>query len=87
MTSARQPHDNPAAGVSASQVSTVDHDGGGDHAGMAADEERFDLELEMAPTLRRIARKSGEVALMIVAVDRQGPPCLRRASICKRSML
>ena len=90
MTSARQPHDKPAAGVSASlPLAAADqpaaphhhdhgddheHDSEGGHAGMTADEERFDLELEMAPTLKRVARKSGEVSLKIVAVDVQGRP-------------
>lgn len=81
MTSAWKVLDKPAPGVATSAVPPAaqhahdhDHGDGADHADMAADGERFDLELEMAPALKRIAAKSGEVTLKIVAVDMQGRP-------------
>jgi tyrosinase len=83
MTSARPQHDRPSADAVASRVAPApahagdhDHDHGGadGHAGMTVDAERFDLELEMAPTLKRIAAKSGAVELKIVAVGVDGRP-------------
>ncbi len=79
MTSTRPLQDKPSATAApplAPQHGGHDHDhgGGAGHASMAPDDERFDLELEMAPLLKNIAAKSGEVSLKIVAVDVQGRP-------------
>ena len=49
-----------------------DHGEGHGHGGTAEGDERFDLELEMAPVLKRAANKSAEVTLKIVAVDVHG---------------
>ncbi len=66
-----------AAGADAAPAPA--HPGGHDHGGetsfpTADDEERFDLELEIAPALRQLAAKSGQVELKIVAVDSDGRP-------------
>mgnify|MGYP006370403211 CR=1 FL=1 len=55
------------------------HAGGHGHGGetsfaTADDEERFDLELEIAPALKRFAAASGQGELKIVAVDSDGKP-------------
>ena len=49
------------------------HDHGSNaFASVDDNEERFDLELEIAPTLRRLAAKAGHAELKIVAVDSDG---------------
>jgi hypothetical protein len=40
----------------------------------AATEERFDLELEIAPAFKRLADTSGRGELKIVAIDSDGKP-------------
>lgn len=48
--------------------------GGATSFATADDEERFDLELEIAPALNRFAATSGQGELKIVAVDSDGKP-------------
>lgn len=61
------------------KAGTVARAGGHGHGGETSfttvdDEERFDLELEIAPTLKRLAATSGQGELKIVAVDSDGKP-------------
>lgn len=62
-----------AANVPAAQGSGHDHGADATFAA-AGDEERFDLELEIAPTLKRFAAASQQGELKIVAVDSDGKP-------------
>ena len=69
----------PARAAPADAAPAPRHAGGHDHGGepslAAADEqERFDLELEIAPALKRLAGASGRGELKIVAVDSDGRP-------------
>jgi hypothetical protein len=68
-----------AAGADSARAPAPSHVGDHDHSGetsfpTADDEERFDLELEIAPALKQFAAKSGQVELKIVAVDSDGKP-------------
>lgn len=75
-------HDKAAAAGRAAAVATppaTAHAGGHDHGGEASfaaagEEERFDLELEIAPALKAFAGASGRGELKIVAVDSDGKP-------------
>ena len=66
----------PAADIApASTNAAVDHNHGGAMSLVTADdEERFDLELEIAPALKRLVAGSGQGELKIVAVDSDGKP-------------
>ena len=65
----------PGADTAAAPAHAGDHDhGGATRFPMADDEERFDLELEIAPALKRLAAQSGHAELKIVAVDSDGKP-------------
>lgn len=77
-------HSHPKAGTVArggavettpAPTHAVSHDHGGETSfATADDEERFDLELEIAPALKRFAATSGQGELKIVAVDSDGKP-------------
>jgi len=75
-------HAKPSAaggGASANAAPALPHadnhgHGGGTSIPTVNDEERFDLELELAPALRQLAAKTGQADMKIVAVDSDGKP-------------
>ena len=73
-------HAQAAARAHGVEAAAVPRHGDGHDAGGAAGtpaagaEERFDLELEIAPALKRLAGASGQAELKIVAVDSDGRP-------------